>query len=73
MRTVLKKSGKIEEQQAIKWIMQVANAIEYIHSKNYIHRDIKPENILIDEKGNAKLADLGIVSKGNQADTVAGS
>ena len=53
--------------------MQVANAIEYIHSKNYIHRDIKPENILIDEKGNAKLADLGIVSKGNQADTFAGS
>jgi serine/threonine-protein kinase len=43
------------------WLMDVARALDFIHSQNYLHRDVKPENILFDRFGNAFLADFGII------------
>jgi serine/threonine-protein kinase len=40
--------------------LQVARALEYIHSRGIIHRDVKPENIHISETGAVKLVDFGI-------------
>ncbi len=45
---------------ALRYLRQIAEALEYAHRKGFIHRDIKPENILFDEDGHAKLTDLGI-------------
>lgn len=40
--------------------IQICEALSFIHGSNIIHRDIKPENILVDENGDAALADFGI-------------
>ena len=42
------------------WLPQIASALDFIHTKNWVHRDLKPDNILFDGAGNPYLADFGI-------------
>lgn len=46
---------------AYKFIDELCNALQYIHSKQIVHRDLKPGNILITHNGNnVKLIDFGL-------------
>lgn len=52
--------------QVIRWIADIADALEYAHLNGVIHRDIKPANILIDHHGRALLADFGIAQSASK-------
>ncbi len=52
--------GTPSREEAIRWVSETADALEYAHLNGVIHRDIKPANILIGANGRAKLADFGI-------------
>mgnify|MGYP000058398995 CR=1 FL=1 len=50
----------IPEEQAIKYIRQVAHALAAMHKVKLIHRDVKPSNIMVRHGTEAILIDFGI-------------
>lgn len=42
------------------YIAQVADALDYAHSRKFVHRDIKPENLLLRADGTVLLSDFGV-------------
>lgn len=59
LNDVVKKKGPLSEEKVMKYIFQVCNALQYLHSRNRLHLDLKPSNIMIDGDDRAILIDFG--------------
>ncbi|AAS50374.1 AAR009Wp [Eremothecium gossypii ATCC 10895] len=60
------KKGKFTETDAVKIVVQMLTAVEYMHSQNVVHRDLKPENVLyLDPSDESQLviSDFGIAKQ----------
>jgi eukaryotic-like serine/threonine-protein kinase len=44
-----------------KIIEQAADGLAYLGSQGWVHRDVKPDNFLVNDQGDVKLVDLGLV------------
>ena len=53
----------LAERELLCIAVDISKALSKAMEYKIIHRDIKPDNILIDSKGNLKLADLGIAKE----------
>jgi eukaryotic-like serine/threonine-protein kinase len=46
--------------EALKYAVQIADALALAHSAGIVHRDLKPSNIIVFENGHVKVLDFGI-------------
>ena len=57
------RGGALPESVTVRYIRQVAAALDFVHSRRMMHLDVKPANILLDENDNAVLIDFGLAKQ----------
>ncbi|MCQ2254431.1 MAG: protein kinase [Bacteroidaceae bacterium] len=77
LKNIVDTKGPLTETDAVRYILQVADALEYVHKNNRLHLDVKPGNIMINAEGKAQLIDFGASKQyeeesGENTSTVAG-
>jgi formylglycine-generating enzyme required for sulfatase activity len=60
LEDVLAERKTLPEDEILRLLRPIADAIDYAHTRRVIHRDMKPSNILIDKDGLPHVADFGI-------------
>jgi serine/threonine-protein kinase len=58
----LRRDGAQPPAQVLAWLDQAAAALDSAHRHGVVHRDIKPANLLLNERGEVRVADFGIAS-----------
>ena len=69
VKDLIEDSGGLDEDTAVDIIVQMARALEHAAKHKLVHRDVKPGNIMINKDGVAKLCDLGLAKRLDQAGT----
>ena len=50
----------LTEQEALRYVAQIAAALQVVHQAGLLHRDLKPPNVMLRENGDAALIDFGL-------------
>jgi serine/threonine protein kinase len=60
LRDLVYASGPLPLADALRYTLQIADALLHAWQRDVVHRDIKPSNILVTPEGQAKLVDMGL-------------
>jgi serine/threonine-protein kinase len=55
-------TGAVARGRALRWLNEIADAVDAAHELGVVHRDLKPENLLLDDRDRVQIADFGIAS-----------
>ncbi|NQV27841.1 MAG: protein kinase [Rhodopirellula sp.] len=76
LSSLVKQKGSLSVDRAVTVVLQVAQGLEYAHSRGVVHRDIKPANLLLGRDGTVRILDMGLArleSAGIDQDQLTGS
>lgn len=66
LQEIIKGNGGLEVEEALDYVVSIADALDYAHNREIIHRDIKSSNIFITRTGRPVLMDFGIAHAASQ-------
>ena len=56
----LGEKGKLTEEETVRLLKPIADALDYAHGQGVVHRDVKPGNVMIAKDGTPYVLDFGI-------------
>lgn len=57
---LVKGRGRLPENKAVEYALQIAMALAIIHKQNILHLDVKPSNLMLNNEGEVVLIDFGV-------------
>ena len=72
-QTVIEYGRNLDISQKAERLIQILQALTYLHRRRILHRDIKPANVLITADGDLKVLDFGLSASTEHAKGVAGT
>lgn len=63
----VQKFGAIPYERATRFMVQILEAMQFVHEKGFVHRDMKPSNIMIRNDERICILDFGIAKDMNNA------
>ena len=67
----IRSQGAQPPARALEWLEQAAAALDAAHRHGIVHRDVKPANLLLNDRGEVRVADFGIASAAGMASMTA--
>jgi len=67
LHDLVQRQGPLPVEQAVDYIAQVAQGLQFAHQLGWIHRDIKPNNLVVGPTGHVKILDFGLARLVNEA------
>lgn len=60
LRSLHPKGARVPLESVVRYVTQVAAALQYAHDQRIVHRDVKPENMLLGSPSEVLLSDFGL-------------
>ncbi len=60
LEKVVREDGIPDQERSVKYVLQVASALDHAHERGMVHCDIKPANLLLNADGQIKVLDMGL-------------
>ncbi len=64
LASLLRRRGRLPWETAVEYLEQICSGLQHAHEWGVIHRDLTPRNLLLDNRGQIKIADFGIARVG---------
>jgi tetratricopeptide (TPR) repeat protein len=66
-------AAKVDFDEKLGLLVQLMQALHYLHRRGIVHRDLKPSNVLVSPDGTVRLLDFGIAMEQDSRQSVAGT
>src|SRR5262249_4931144 len=67
LAALLRRVGRLPEEKAVEVARQLCSALAAVHEQGLLHRDLKPANVMLDGRGQVRLADFGLTGAAGEA------